>query len=192
LDVICQLIPLLTQGALIIDGDEPSNAPELPKKTKAKKKRSKEPLIVRIMQTREGLKLGISCLKHGSAKVFLYRFLLYINSSSITFSATIHWCFVWCWFIFVNFVVLVYLQIDYTLHCTEYSLLRIYFLLYVLSSLTRLNGHGNVFQDRKKIIKSLKGHIMKLALSDFGCLVSNDCIYLQLFWLLNWEYCDLF
>jgi len=143
------------------------------------------------MQTREGLKLGISCLKHGSAKVFLYRFLLYINSSSITFSATIHWCFVWCWFIFVNFVVLVYLQIDYALHCTEYSLLRIYFLLYVLSSLTRLNGHGNVFQDRKKIIKSLKGHIMKLALSDFGCLVSNDCIYLQLFWLLNWEYCDL-
>ena len=192
MDVICQLIPLLTQGALIIDGDEPSNAPELPKKTKAKKKRSKEPLIVRIMQTREGLKLGISCLKHGSAKVFLYRFLLYINSSSITFSATIHWCFVWCWFIFVNFVVLVYLQIDYALHCTEYSLLRIYFLLYVLSSLTRLNGHGNVFQDRKKIIKSLKGHIMKLALSDFGCLVSNDCIYLQLFWLLNWEYCDLF
>ena len=130
------------------------------------------------MQTREGLKLGISCLKHGSAKVFLYRFLLYINSSSITFS--------------VNFVVLVYLQIDYALHCTKYSLLRIYFLLYVLSSLTRLNGHGNVFQDRKKIIKSLKGHIMKLALSDFGCLVSNDCIYLQLFWLLNWEYCDLF
>ncbi|XP_066335031.1 pumilio homolog 24-like [Miscanthus floridulus] len=91
-DVICQLTPLLTQGALIIDGDEPSNAPELPKKTKAKKKRSKEPLIIRIMQTREGLKLGITCLKHGSAK------------------------------------------------------------------------------DRKKIIKSLKGHIMKLALSDFGCL----------------------
>jgi pumilio family protein 6 len=121
LDVISQLIPLLTQGALIIDGDDPSNAPELPKKTKAKKKRSKEPLIVRIMQTREGLKLGISCLKHGSAKVFLYRFLLYINSSSITFSATIHWCFIWCWFIFVHFVVLVSLQIDYALHCTEYS-----------------------------------------------------------------------
>nr|CAB3497555.1 unnamed protein product [Digitaria exilis] len=91
-DVIRQLIPLLTQGASIIDGDEPSIAPELPKKTKAKKKRSSEPLIVRIMQKREGLKLGISCLKHGSAK------------------------------------------------------------------------------DRKKIIKSLKGHIMKLALNDFGCL----------------------
>ncbi|AQK76078.1 Leukotriene A-4 hydrolase-like protein [Zea mays] len=68
-DAICQLIPLLTQGALIIDGDEPTNAPELPKKAKAKKKRSKEPLIVRIMQTREGLKLGISCLKYGSAKM---------------------------------------------------------------------------------------------------------------------------
>ncbi|OEL15665.1 Pumilio-like protein 24 [Dichanthelium oligosanthes] len=92
LDVIRQLIPLLTQGASIIDGDEPSIAPELPKKTKAKKKRLSEPLIVRIMQTREGLKLAISCLKHGSAK------------------------------------------------------------------------------DRKKIIKSLKGHIMKLALNDFGCL----------------------
>ncbi|PUZ36210.1 hypothetical protein GQ55_9G020200 [Panicum hallii var. hallii] len=92
LDVICQLIPLLTQGASIIDGDEPSITSELPKKTKAKKKRLSEPLIVRIMQTREGLKLAISCLKHGSAK------------------------------------------------------------------------------DRKKIIKSLKGHIMKLALNDFGCL----------------------
>ncbi|ONM23214.1 Leukotriene A-4 hydrolase-like protein [Zea mays] len=70
-DAICQLIPLLTQGALIIDGDEPTNAPELPKKAKAKKKRSKEPLIVRIMQTREGLKLGISCLKYGSAKMIV-------------------------------------------------------------------------------------------------------------------------
>ncbi|KAJ1292840.1 hypothetical protein BS78_01G020800 [Paspalum vaginatum] len=90
-DVIHQLIPLLTQGASIMDGDEQSIDPELPKKTKAKKKRSSEPLIVRIMRTREGLKLGISCLKHGSAK------------------------------------------------------------------------------ERKKIIKSLKGHIMKLALNDFGC-----------------------
>lgn len=78
-------------------------------------------------------------------------------------------------------MVLVSLQIDDALHCIEYSLILIYFLLYVLSSLTRLNGHGNIFQDRKKIIKSLKGHIMKLALSDFGCLVSDYCIYLQLF-----------
>uniref|UniRef100_A0A0A9DQU2 APUM24 n=1 Tax=Arundo donax TaxID=35708 RepID=A0A0A9DQU2_ARUDO len=28
----------------------------------------------------------------------------------------------------------------------------------------------NEFQDRKKIVKSLKGHIMKLSLNDFGCL----------------------
>uniref|UniRef100_A0A804MQD7 Leukotriene A-4 hydrolase-like protein n=1 Tax=Zea mays TaxID=4577 RepID=A0A804MQD7_MAIZE len=75
-DAICQLIPLLTQGALIIDGDEPTNAPELPKKAKAKKKRSKEPLIVRIMQTREGLKLGISCLKYGSAKISFGRYMI--------------------------------------------------------------------------------------------------------------------
>ncbi|AQK95536.1 Leukotriene A-4 hydrolase-like protein [Zea mays] len=75
-DAICQLIPLLTQGALIIDGDEPTNAPELPKKAKAKKKRSKEPLIVRIMQTREGLKLGISCLKYGSAKISFGRYTI--------------------------------------------------------------------------------------------------------------------
>ena len=67
--MIRQLIPLLTQGASIIDEDEPSIATELPKKTKAKKKRLSEPLIVRIMQTKEGLKLAISCLKYGSAKV---------------------------------------------------------------------------------------------------------------------------
>ncbi|KAL6893744.1 hypothetical protein ACP4OV_007842 [Aristida adscensionis] len=90
-DVIRQLIPLLTQGSSIIDGDEPSVATELAKKTKFKKRLS-EPLIVRIMHTREGLKIGISCLKYGSAK------------------------------------------------------------------------------DRKKIVKSLKGHIMKLAVNDFGCL----------------------
>ncbi|XP_006651985.1 pumilio homolog 24 [Oryza brachyantha] len=91
-DVIRQFIPLLTQGSSVTDGDEPSVAPELQKKLKAKKKRLTEPLLVRIMNTREGLKIGIACLKHGSAK------------------------------------------------------------------------------DRKKIIKSLKGHIMKLALSDCGCI----------------------
>ncbi|KAL5217071.1 hypothetical protein ABZP36_017755 [Zizania latifolia] len=92
-DVIRQLIPLLTQGSSIIDGDEPSAAPELQNKMKAKKKRLPEPLLVQIMNTREGLKIGICCLKHGSVK------------------------------------------------------------------------------DRKKIIKSLKGHIMKLALSDYGCIL---------------------
>ncbi|KAM0904963.1 hypothetical protein ACQ4PT_017664 [Festuca glaucescens] len=91
-DVIRQLIPHLTQGSAVIDGDELSAVPEVPTKTKAKKKRSSEPLLIRIMHTREGLKLGLACLKHGSAK------------------------------------------------------------------------------DRKKIIKSLKGHIMKLAPNDYGCL----------------------
>ncbi|KAM0928212.1 hypothetical protein ACQ4PT_002339 [Festuca glaucescens] len=91
-DVIRQLIPHLTQGSAVIDGDELSAVPEVPTKTKAKKKRSSEPLLIRIMHTREGLKLGLACLKHGSVK------------------------------------------------------------------------------DRKKIIKSLKGHIMKLALNDYGCL----------------------
>ncbi|CAM0877625.1 unnamed protein product [Alopecurus aequalis] len=89
-DVIRQLIPHL--GSSAIDEQELKGPPEVPTKTKAKNKRSSEPLLIRIMHTREGLKLGLACLKHGSAK------------------------------------------------------------------------------DRKKIIKSLKGHIMKLALSDYGCL----------------------
>ncbi|KAM3279718.1 hypothetical protein ACQJBY_046845 [Aegilops geniculata] len=91
-DVICQLIPHLTQGSSVVDGDELSGVAEVPTKSKAKKKRSSEPLLIRIMQTREGLKIGLACLKHGSAK------------------------------------------------------------------------------DRKKIIKSLKGQNMKLALGDYGCL----------------------
>lgn len=92
MDVIRQLIPHLTQGSSVIDGDELSGVPELPTKTKAKKKRSSEPRLIRIMYSREGLKLALACLKHGSAK------------------------------------------------------------------------------DRKKIIKSLKGQIMKLALNEYGCL----------------------
>uniref|UniRef100_A0A0D9V2M4 PUM-HD domain-containing protein n=1 Tax=Leersia perrieri TaxID=77586 RepID=A0A0D9V2M4_9ORYZ len=91
-EVIQLFIPLLTQGSAAIDGDEPSVAPELHKKLKAKKKRLTVPLLVQIMNSQEGLKIGVSCLKHGSAK------------------------------------------------------------------------------DRKKIIKSLKGHIMKLALGDYGCI----------------------
>lgn len=82
--MIRQFIPLLTQGSSAIDGDEPSVAPELQKKLKAKKKRLTEPLLVRIMNTREGLKIGVSCLKHGSAKVgyifFSLRLLFYVES----------------------------------------------------------------------------------------------------------------
>ncbi|KAL5207373.1 hypothetical protein ABZP36_031808 [Zizania latifolia] len=33
------------------------------------------------------------------------------------------------------------------------------------------HGHEKLSQDRKKIIKSLKGHIMKLALTDYGCIL---------------------
>uniref|UniRef100_A0A8I6XVL1 CPL domain-containing protein n=1 Tax=Hordeum vulgare subsp. vulgare TaxID=112509 RepID=A0A8I6XVL1_HORVV len=94
LDVIRQLIPHLTRGSSFLDEDVIGQLiPHLtPMKSKAKKKRSSEPLLIRIMQTKEGLKLGLACLKHGLAK------------------------------------------------------------------------------DRKRIIKSLKGHIMKLALDDYGCL----------------------
>ncbi|GJN22771.1 hypothetical protein PR202_gb10367 [Eleusine coracana subsp. coracana] len=67
-DVIRQLIPLLTEGSSVMDVDEPSVATELPKKSKAKKKRLSEPVIVRIMHTRDSLKIAISCLRHGSAK----------------------------------------------------------------------------------------------------------------------------
>ncbi|CAM0953458.1 unnamed protein product [Alopecurus aequalis] len=88
-EVIHQLIPHLTQGSYVIEGDELSGVTELPTKTKAKRK---IPLLVQIMRTQEGLKLGLGCLKHGSVK------------------------------------------------------------------------------ERKKIIESLKGHIMKLALNDNGCL----------------------
>ncbi|KAM3279716.1 hypothetical protein ACQJBY_046845 [Aegilops geniculata] len=94
LDVIRQLIPHLTRGSSVLDEDVIGQfIPHLtPMKSKAKKKRSPEPLLIRIMQTKEGLKLGLACLKHGLAK------------------------------------------------------------------------------DRKRIIKSLKGQIMKLALNDYGCL----------------------
>ncbi|VAH97649.1 unnamed protein product [Triticum turgidum subsp. durum] len=61
-DVIRQLIPHLTQGSSVVDGDELSGVAEVPTKSKAKKKRSSEPLLIRIMQTREGLKIGLACL----------------------------------------------------------------------------------------------------------------------------------
>uniref|UniRef100_A0A453PB65 PUM-HD domain-containing protein n=1 Tax=Aegilops tauschii subsp. strangulata TaxID=200361 RepID=A0A453PB65_AEGTS len=101
LDVIRQLIPHLIQGSSVLDEDvigqliphlTPTKSKAQKKRSKAKKKRSSELLLIRIMQTKEGLKLGLACLKHGLEK------------------------------------------------------------------------------DRKRIIKSLKGHIRKLALNDYGCL----------------------
>ncbi|KAF7109875.1 hypothetical protein CFC21_110067 [Triticum aestivum] len=90
LDVIRQLIPHLTQGTYAVD--ELSGVARFLGKSEVEKKRSSKPLLIQIMQTKEGLKLGLACLKHGLA------------------------------------------------------------------------------EDRKRIIKSLKWRIMKLALSDYGCL----------------------
>ncbi|XBI85861.1 hypothetical protein VPH35_093928 [Triticum aestivum] len=90
LDVIRQLIPHLTERTYALD--ELSGVARLLGKPEVEKKRSSKPLLIQIMQTKEGLKLGLACLKHGLA------------------------------------------------------------------------------EDRKRIIKSLKWRIMKLALSDYGCL----------------------
>ncbi|VAI39456.1 unnamed protein product [Triticum turgidum subsp. durum] len=90
LDVIRQLIPHLTERTYAVD--ELSGVARLLGKPEVEKKRSSKPLLIQIMQTKEGLKLGLACLKHGLA------------------------------------------------------------------------------EDRKRIIKSLKWRIMKLALSDYGCL----------------------
>ncbi|XP_008810199.2 pumilio homolog 24 [Phoenix dactylifera] len=65
-DVIQQLIPLLVQDSSAADESQP--VPQLPKKMKNKKKKLQLPLLVRMMRTRDGLKVGILCVKHGSAK----------------------------------------------------------------------------------------------------------------------------
>lgn len=75
-DVIQQLIPLLVQGSSVSDESEPLTAPDLSKKNKSKRKRSAEPLLVRMMHSRDGLKLGILCIKHGTAKVCTWVVLL--------------------------------------------------------------------------------------------------------------------
>ncbi|XP_072994373.1 pumilio homolog 24 isoform X1 [Typha latifolia] len=67
-DVIQQLIPLLIQGPSAADESELLPSPDLPKKTKNKKRRLSEPLLIRMMHSRDGLKIGILCIKHGSAK----------------------------------------------------------------------------------------------------------------------------
>ena len=79
--MIRQLIPHLTQGSSVVDGDELSGVAEVPTKSKAKKKRSSEPLLIRIMQTKEGLKLGLVCLKHGREKIhclFFFSFSVFL------------------------------------------------------------------------------------------------------------------
>uniref|UniRef100_A0A453MCI6 Zinc finger-XS domain-containing protein n=2 Tax=Aegilops tauschii subsp. strangulata TaxID=200361 RepID=A0A453MCI6_AEGTS len=66
LDMIHQLVPHLTRGTYAVH--ELSGLNRLSTKSKEKEKRSSEPLLIRIMQTKEGLKLGLVCLKHGREK----------------------------------------------------------------------------------------------------------------------------
>ncbi|KAJ1686017.1 hypothetical protein LUZ63_017407 [Rhynchospora breviuscula] len=89
-DVIRQLISQIEGSA---SSDEIEVTPNLPKKFKKKSKRLAQPLLVRMMHNRDGLKIAVLCVKHGTAK------------------------------------------------------------------------------DRKKIIKSMKGHVRKLALDQYGSLL---------------------
>ncbi|VAI39434.1 unnamed protein product [Triticum turgidum subsp. durum] len=67
LDVIRQLIPHLTERTYAVD--ELSGVARLLGKPEVEKKRSSKPLLIQIMQTKEGLKLGLACLKHGLAEI---------------------------------------------------------------------------------------------------------------------------
>ncbi|KAM0948498.1 putative armadillo-like helical, CPL domain, pumilio domain-containing protein [Dioscorea sansibarensis] len=65
-DVLQQLSPLLVQGSSVIDEDQPAS--QLLKNKKRKRTRTLVPLLVRMMGTRDGLKISVLCIKHGSAK----------------------------------------------------------------------------------------------------------------------------
>ena len=79
--MIHQLVPHLTRGTYAVH--KLSGLDRLSTKSKEKEKRSSEPLLIRIMQTKEGLKLGLVCLKHGREKVhylfFFPVFLVYLK-----------------------------------------------------------------------------------------------------------------
>lgn len=62
--MIQQLLPLLVQESIGMD-----EGPQASKKSKIQKNRTKIPLLVRMVRTRDGLKVGILCIKHGNAKV---------------------------------------------------------------------------------------------------------------------------
>ncbi|WOL11133.1 hypothetical protein Cni_G19894 [Canna indica] len=66
-DVIQQLIPLLVQESASAEENLDLSAPEM-KKTKIKNKILKEPLLIRMVRTRDGMKICILCVKHSSAK----------------------------------------------------------------------------------------------------------------------------
>ncbi|KAG6502897.1 hypothetical protein ZIOFF_035186 [Zingiber officinale] len=67
-DVIQQLIPLLVQDSLTEEDNPQISAPETQKKRKNKSKNVKEPLLARMVRTRDGLKICIICVKHATAK----------------------------------------------------------------------------------------------------------------------------
>ncbi|THU64659.1 hypothetical protein C4D60_Mb01t28790 [Musa balbisiana] len=67
-DVIQQLLPLLVRESASAEESPHFSAPETQKKRKIKNKNVKEPLLVRMIRTRDGLKICILCVKHASAK----------------------------------------------------------------------------------------------------------------------------
>ncbi|CAL9074439.1 unnamed protein product [Musa textilis] len=67
-DVIQQLLPLLVRESASAEESPHFSAPEMQKKMKIKNKNVKEPLLVRMIRTRDGLKICILCVKHASAK----------------------------------------------------------------------------------------------------------------------------
>ncbi|XP_078149076.1 pumilio 24 [Carex rostrata] len=64
-DVILQLISQIEGSG---STEETEVAANLSKKIKKKRKRSAQPLLVRMMHNRDGLKLAVLCVKHGTAK----------------------------------------------------------------------------------------------------------------------------
>ncbi|KAJ0980625.1 hypothetical protein J5N97_008880 [Dioscorea zingiberensis] len=66
-DVIQQLSPLLVQET-VMDEDQQFPASQLLKNKKRKRTKMLVPLLVRMMRTKDGLKVGVLCIKHGSAK----------------------------------------------------------------------------------------------------------------------------
>ncbi|XP_065043375.1 pumilio homolog 24-like isoform X2 [Musa acuminata AAA Group] len=67
-DVIQQLLPLLVRESDSAEESPHFSAPEMQKKRKIKKKKVEEPLLARMILTRDGLKICILCVKHASAK----------------------------------------------------------------------------------------------------------------------------
>lgn len=69
-DVIQQLLPLLVQEFVSEEENPHFSAPEMQKKRKIKNKNLKEPLLIRMVRTRDGVKVCLLCVKHANAKVW--------------------------------------------------------------------------------------------------------------------------